>query len=295
VKQYPGRDTPRAAEAFALGNDDAPEPVPPITVDAAPDTGMDHDLDHDLSVEQSPAIAHSVPGKLSPHRWPGLRDAFAVCNATVEHFPPVPDGDERYLFRHDLGFIPETGWSNTESQALQRIEASELIMCQWRGWGRTPADLGHERSPRLAPGGAIQWEHLNVDAETVTEWEAVHAGGPQPYDAQTKNQFAAMDRLKEAVKTHQTELAIICRRLGLGKDGCSNPTVQGRTWLVQWPVVEAVGLDGTRMRNEAALVVAAPGAILMAGATVMLTLARDLGAEDADLYPTQLASTKFSK
>jgi hypothetical protein len=208
-----------------------------------------------------------------------------MCNEAVSQFPPIADLTERYLFMHNLGRIPEAGWSLTEAEALQRIAAAEDVMCGWATFGRTPADLG--RRSNITPDGAIQWGQFLHHGE-AEEWRAVGAGGPMPDSLQKAKLFLAMDKLSAAVALHQASMTIICRRLGLG--GSTNPTVQGRTWLVQWPVVEAAGVEGTRVRNEAALVVAAPGAILMARAVMMLIHARDLGDPHADVYPTELAS-----
>ena len=288
-KVYPERQE-APGEAVALDPDHGePEPDTALLVDAAVEAGVPGiDLDHDLGMGQGVAVPHSVPGPLSPHRWPGLRDAVGACLAAVHQFPPIPDASERYLYLHDLGQIPKTGWSDVEAQALRRIWEAEKFMCGWGSWARTPDQLGTERTLRLGPDGTIRWEALSIRAEDVETWKAIRTGGPQPYDTRTQRLVLSMDSLHTAVESHRAEMGIILDRLGLGQN--ENPTVQGRTWLCQWPVVEGVGADGTRMTNEAALVVAGPGAILMQGATLLLCTARDLGSPDADIYPTQLAS-----
>jgi len=55
-----------------------------------------------------------------------------------------------------------------------------------------------------------------------------------------------------------------------------------------WPVVETAKDGGTRMRNDWAVVVAPPGILLQPGSPLLLTTAWDIGAEDRDLFETQL-------
>jgi hypothetical protein len=81
----------------------------------------------------------------------------------------------------------------------------------------------------------------------------------------------------------------LAQSLGLDK-GSPNPTVRGRTWLCQWPVVEAVGEDGTRMRNDWALVVASPKAILLPGAQLTLKSAWDLEDDCCDVFCCELST-----
>jgi len=253
------------------------------------DISLDHALVHELSLAQG-STPYSVPGALDSHRWPGLRDAIAACNAAVRAYNALPGlgAGERYLYLADLGRLPETGWTEKDTLALQKVRAAEAQLCKWGNI--TLGQLRTEKRPRLGVDGAIQWKNLLVDDEDVAAWENVRAGMTvEPLNESNFMAASSMDRMVDAATKHREGMAIIRHSLGLDVDG-GNPTVRGRTWLVQWPVVEAAGEEGTRMRNEAGLVVAAPGAVLLQGASLLLTTARDLGSDDADLYPTMLSS-----
>jgi len=288
TKAYAERDDAQAPAQEADMGTEVLAPTPALLVDAG--AGLNHDLDHSLSLAQSAATPYSVPGALDSHRWPGLRDAIAICNAAVRAYDALPNvgAGERYQYLEDLGQLPESGWSEKETLALQKIRAAEAQLCKW---GPISArTLMVEKRPRLGLDGQVMWADLGVEAEVVAEWEASRAGRTiAPLNDLTFAAASAMDRMADAARKHREGMALIRTRLGLDVDG-GNPTIRGRTWLIQWPVVEAAGEDGTRMRNEAALVVAAPGAILIQGASLLLVTARDLNSEDADLFPTMLSS-----
>lgn len=67
----------------------------------------------------------------------------------------------------------------------------------------------------------------------------------------------------------------------------TNPTLQGRTWLLDWEIPTDRN-NRVELRREAALVVAPAGVILQPGMTVMLIHAADRASEDRDMMVHQI-------
>jgi len=85
----------------------------------------------------------------------------------------------------------------------------------------------------------------------------------------------ALDRAEELVREE-------ARRVVEAVSERSNPTIQGRTWLLDWQVPADAG-SRIELRTEAALVVAPAGVILQPGLKVMLIQAADITSEDRDV------------
>lgn len=203
----------------------------------------------------------SVPRPLEPGRWPGLRSAISWANQVAKEHPPRPANEERYLWLRDLGVLS----ADLKSQErIVRIENYEKQLTMFHPDWRE--GFGHpSRYFRIKPDGTLE-----RDFQTWMGWT----------DEVSKEVTSILEK-------HFREMRILRRILGM-EDATVNPTVPGRTWLCTWPVVE-----GSVFSVEAALVVAGPGEVLMAGATLLLASAWDLEAEDRDLFATRLEGSSL--
>lgn len=79
------------------------------------------------------------------------------------------------------------------------------------------------------------------------------------------------------------------RLLDMPEEPPGNPTIQGRTWLVSWPLSEPGEDGGLHFAADAVLIVAPEGMVLQPGTAACLVRAADLDDDDAACLSTRLS------